>query len=100
MKRKELDKKPRTIAQINAAIQTKFPHVCLTRGEGYYYIYSDHDETALMIAGLYQQSVYTNNFRNMSLQEWIEAVERLITRPNVEDHVEAELKANKNSNTK
>jgi hypothetical protein len=71
-------KKPKlTLTLINQELEKHFPHVRLARGEGYFYIYSDDKETGLKIAGLYASSIYVNQLKHLTLEQWIEAVREL-----------------------
>jgi hypothetical protein len=87
--------KPRlTVSAINNEIEKEFPHVKLARGEGYYYIYSDDHETGLRIADLYSTSIYVNQLRHLTLEQWVQEVRNLfdpeknrsMTTNSAEDH--------------
>ncbi len=67
-----------TIKKVNVAIQKHFPNVCLTRGEGYYYIYSDDKETALKIASLYSSGIYgVSRLNQLTIEQWVNEIKYL-----------------------
>jgi len=87
--------KPRlTLTALNKELEKHFPHVRLARGEGYYYIYSDNEETGLRIAGLYSSGIYVNQLKHLTIEQWIQEVRdlfdedknRSMTTNSAEDH--------------
>lgn len=67
-----------TIKAVNKAIQAKHPHVELVKGKGYYYIASDHEATALKLAGLYTTSIPVYSLNHMPLEKWLTSVDSLL----------------------
>lgn len=78
MKTVNLNRKARTVAEVNKAIQQKFPNVILVRGTGYYYISSDDEETALKIAGFYATSIPVAYLHQQTIAQWVKDVEELM----------------------
>jgi len=74
--------KARNLQQVNQAIQNRRPFVFLVKGKGYYYIASNHEETSLRIASLYQSSIYVYSITNLSVEQWIDAVDHLFNNLN------------------
>ena len=61
-----------TINYINKALKEKTGlDVKLFRGNGYFYFYSDDDETGLMLAGFESTSVYTCQLCIQSVDAWV-----------------------------
>lgn len=52
--------------------------VGLYHGKGYYYFYSDDDETALMIAGFNTASVYTYRMSWLTIEQWVGMFENML----------------------
>ena len=52
--------------------------VQLEKGNGYFYIYSDDEETALQIAGLYDNCILCNSFKDQSIESWISDIKALL----------------------
>lgn len=48
--------------------------VQLEKGKGYFYIWSDDEETALMIAGIYDNSIMVNSFNQLNIKQWINEI--------------------------
>jgi hypothetical protein len=70
--------KPKSLAQINRHINRVHRFVILVRGEGYFYIASDHKETALKIAGLPSSSVYVYSINDLTIEAWVDSVTQLL----------------------
>lgn len=70
---------------VNEAIEQIYPHVRLAKGHGYHYIYSNHGETALMIAGLFSTSIYVKETGLITVQQWLRAVTYLLEERGVYD---------------
>lgn len=51
--------------------------VQLEKGNGYFYIWSDDEETAFCIAGLYSSSIMVNSFKHLSIEKWINEIKDL-----------------------
>lgn len=67
-----------TLKAVNAAIAKEFPNVQLFKGEGCFYIFSEHPETALKIAGLYQCGIYVYRLGDFPLERWVQEVKQLL----------------------
>lgn len=52
--------------------------VQLEKGEGYFYIWSDDEETALKIAGLYDNMIMVNSFNQLPIVVWIHEIKELL----------------------
>ena len=52
--------------------------IILCKGYGYFYIASDDDEWATKIAGMYENAIYINSFNQMTPEEWVEDIKRLL----------------------
>jgi hypothetical protein len=77
MRKPNLNRKAKNLAEVNKAIQAKFPKVELVRGRGYYYIASEDDEMGLKIAGLYTTSIPVAFLHQQTIQGWVNSVEYL-----------------------
>lgn len=77
-----LQRKPRTIAEVNKAIQQKFPDVILVKGHKYFYISSDNEEMGLKIAGLYTTSISVFSLGQQTIEKWVQDVEHLLSDKN------------------
>lgn len=67
-----------TLNQINKEIQKKHPHVYVVKGEGYFYLWSDDDKTALFLAGLYENAIYAYRVNHLTLTQWAARVDDII----------------------
>ena len=72
------DRKPRTLAEVNKAIQKKYPKVILVKGRGYFYISSNDNEMALKIARLYTTSIPVCKLSQLTIEQWVNDVESLL----------------------
>jgi len=70
--------KARTLKQVNNRIQKKYPTIELIKGEGYFYIISEDDETAEKLASLYSTGIYTFALSHDSLEGWVNEVSELV----------------------
>lgn len=52
--------------------------VQLEKGEGYFYIWSDDEETALKIAGLHDNMIMVNSFNQLPIVVWIHEIKELL----------------------
>lgn len=52
--------------------------VLLVKGEGYFYIASDDEETALEIAGLQENAIYVCAFNQQTPKQWVEDIKKLL----------------------
>lgn len=52
--------------------------VQLEKGEGYFYIWSDDEETALKIARLYDNMIMVNSFNQLPIVVWIHEIKELL----------------------
>lgn len=52
--------------------------VQLEKGNGYFYIWSDDEETALMIAGLRDNMILANSFKHLPIANWIHEIKELL----------------------
>ena len=52
--------------------------VQLEKGNGYFYIWSDDEETAFYIAGLYSTSIMVNSFNQLKIETWIKEIKQLL----------------------
>lgn len=68
-----------TLNQINKEVAKKYPHVKVVRGEEYFYLWSDDNATALMLAGLYDASIPVYRVNHMSLEAWLRSVDIIMT---------------------
>jgi hypothetical protein len=69
--------KARTLTQVNKAIQKVYPTLNLTKGEGYFYLYSDDDATGNQLAMWYCTSIYSCHLNQCTVEQWVESVEML-----------------------
>lgn len=67
-----------TLAKVNKAINAKYPGVQLTKGEGYFYLYSDDKEIGLKICGLYTSSIGVFAINHLNLEQWLMHVNRVL----------------------
>lgn len=67
-----------TLKKVTKAIQVKHPHVELVKGDGYYYIRSEHQETALKISTLPKTSIEVYTLNQMTIAFWVEIVDQLL----------------------
>jgi hypothetical protein len=70
--------KAKSLQQVNKALQEKFPGIFLTRGKGYYYIWSDDETIQLKLAGLYTTSIPVYSIKEQTVERWIEDVKELL----------------------
>lgn len=68
-----------TLKKINAEIAKKHPHVEVVRGKGYFYLWSKDDATALMLAGLYENSIPAFRVNQFTLKMWVDSVDYILT---------------------
>lgn len=73
-----LDKKAVSLRQVNKALKEVHPNIELIKGEGYFYISSDDDKTALMLAGLHTTSIPVYSITQQTTQQWINDVTNLL----------------------
>jgi hypothetical protein len=66
-----------TLKQVNKEIAKQYPNVKLTKGDGYFYIYSDEPETALFLNGLFSTSIMVNKINHLTMSQWIESINEL-----------------------
>lgn len=66
-----------TLKQVNKEIAKTYPTLKLAKGEGYFYIYSDDKKTGLYLASLYTTSILVYNLNDLTLKQWIEAINEL-----------------------
>lgn len=58
--------------------------IILCKDYGYFYITSDDDEWATKLAGMYENAIYINSFNQMTPEEWVEDIKRLLKQNNIE----------------
>lgn len=58
--------------------------ILLYKDYGYFYITSDDDEWATKLAGMYENAIYINSFNQMTPNEWVEEIKRLLKQNNIE----------------
>lgn len=64
-----------TLALVNEYIQILYPEITLAKDNGFFYIYSDNNATALKLAGLYSTSIPVCHLNHASIEKWREMVE-------------------------
>lgn len=52
--------------------------VQLEKGNGYFYIWSDDEETAFYIAGIEDNSILVNSFNHLKIETWIKEIKQLL----------------------
>jgi hypothetical protein len=67
----------KTIAQVNRAIQKVYPELCLFKGEGCFFLYSDDPKTSESLAMWQSTTIYTRHLNHCSIEEWVNAVRYL-----------------------
>lgn len=78
------------INRVNKAIEAKYPGVRIMKdkwdgGANYFYVYSDNEAMSIKLAGLYSKSILVDKITQMTVEEWVEAVEYVLLdteRPN------------------
>lgn len=68
-----------TLKQVNAEIAKEFPHVFLVRGNGYYYIATDDNQTGSVIGGFYTTSISVPKLNMLTIEQWVSNVRHLMT---------------------
>lgn len=58
--------------------------IILYKDYGYFYITSDDDEWATKLAGMYKNAIYINSFNQMTPEEWVEEIKRLLKQNDIE----------------
>lgn len=76
-----------TLAKVNKAINAKYPGIQLTKGEGYFYLFSDIEAIELKICHLFTSSIYVSAINHLSLDQWLMHVNRVL---NDADQLETE----------
>lgn len=66
----------------NAMKEAGLEKVQLEKGNGYFWIWSDDEELALEIAGLYDNCILCNSFKDQSIEAWIEDIKNLLNEGN------------------
>lgn len=72
---------PTSLAQVRKFLQKKYPLIDITRGQGYYYFFSDDDATNAQLQKNAEQGVYVFNCRELTLEQWMEELEQKLLRP-------------------
>jgi hypothetical protein len=67
-----------TINKINARIQERFSGIKLTRGKGYFYLYSDDEVLALKLAALHTTTISVYSLNQVTMDRWMEFVEYVL----------------------
>lgn len=71
-------KNPRTINQVQKEIKKLFPLIELIKGEGYFWIWSEDEETAKKIGQLFSTSIYVDKICHLSMEQWIQSVKSVL----------------------
>ena len=58
--------------------------IILYKDYGYFYITSDDDEWAKKLANMYENAIYMNSFNQMTPEEWVEDIKRLLKQNDIE----------------
>ena len=58
--------------------------IILCKDYGYFYITSDDDEWAEKLTGMYENAIYINSFNQMTPEEWVEDIKRLLKQNDIE----------------
>jgi len=80
---KQLTSYPKTLKDINEHLDKLYNgKIKLTKGSGYFYVYSDDEETGLFLSNLFTTSIYTYKLSLSTIGEWIDAVKNILNNPN------------------
>lgn len=71
-----------TLKQVNSAIQKKYPGLMLTKGKGYFYLYSEDDTLAYKIALIYDNNIPVCHLHQQPLETWAKDVDDLMKEAN------------------
>lgn len=58
--------------------------IMLLKDYGYFYITSDDEEWAEKLASMYENAIYINSFNQMTPEEWVEDIKRLLKQNDIE----------------
>ena len=70
----------KTLKQVNKAIQATIGNFLLVKGNGYFYVISNDDETSLKLWSLYSTSIYVCHLNQQSLEDWLKDVQQIVSK--------------------
>lgn len=83
-----LNKKPKSLNDLNKVVSEKFPKLFLVPGDGYFYIASADKATGEKIGRLEQSGIYVANVHDLTFNGWIKAISDLF---HIDDQSEIEV---------
>jgi len=70
----------KTLKQVNKAIQSTIGNFLLVKGNGYFYVIGNDDETSLKLSSLYSTSIFVCHLNEQSLEDWLKDVQQIVSK--------------------
>lgn len=68
----------KSLAQINKALNIKYPNLELVKGKGYFYLIAKNDEGTNQLLHLDSTSIYSYRLSNLSVDQWVRCCDEMI----------------------